>query len=78
MAKQRKKNKASKKARNRHYQKAKHRESCVKSCAENYYKQQAEIINSLKPVAAAARRFNDRSTEIGREIRNAAQTKIEQ
>ena len=78
MAKQRKAKKASKKARNQHYQKAKLRESRVKSCAENYYKQQTGIINSLKPVAAAARRLNDRAAEIRREIRNAAQTESEQ
>lgn len=61
---------ATQKARKRHYLKIKQRETRAKVYAENYYKQQAKLINSLKPVAAAAKRFNDRAAEIEREMRN--------
>lgn len=65
---------ASQKARKRHYLKIKQRESRAKAYTENYYKQQANTINKLKPVMTAAKRFNDRAAEIEREIRNAVQT----
>ena len=32
--------------------------------AENYFKKQAETINSLKPVMAAAKRFRERRSEL--------------
>lgn len=63
----------------RHYQKRKQeRDFRAKTYRENYYRQQAAAINNLKPIAAAARRFRDRTVEIEREIRNAIHTESEQ
>ncbi len=54
----------------RHYQMRK-QETHVKAYAENYYKQQANTINRLKSVMAAARRLNDRTAQAERDSQNA-------
>lgn len=58
MAKQRK-------TRNRrHIKHNRKREFHATPHAENYFKKQAETINSLKPVMAAAKRFRERRGEL--------------
>ena len=53
------------KARNRKYiQHNRERKFCSNPHAENYYKEQAKIINNLKPVMAAARRFKERRDKL--------------
>ncbi len=64
MAKQHKTKSKKLKPRNRQYMRHKHkREFRAKSNAENYYKEQAKIINKLKPVMAAAKRVKERRDE---------------
>lgn len=65
---------ATQKARKRHYLKIKQRETRAKVYAENYYKQQAKLINGLKPVAAAAKRLSERAAQAARDLQSAAHT----
>lgn len=78
MGKKHRSRSATQKARKRHFLKIKEREARAKVYAENYYRQQAKLINGLKPVAAAAKRFNNRAAEIEREMRNTAPEEIKQ
>lgn len=69
---------AKKHSKKRHYQKRKReREMRAKSYAENYYKKQMNVINTLKPFAAAAKRLNDRAAQAERDSRNTEGIKQE-
>lgn len=54
----------------RHYKK---REQIREVRAESYFKQQANTINSLKPVATAWKRLSERAAQAARDSRNATQ-----
>ncbi len=65
------------KKRNRRKQRYIKRERIREVRAENYFKRQANVINALKPVAAVAKRFNDRAAQAERDSRNTEEIKQE-
>jgi len=69
---------AKKRNRKQRYQKAKARAGKARKIyAENYYKKQMNVINTLKPFAAAAKRLNDRAAQAERDSRNTEEIKQE-
>lgn len=47
------------------------RKANAKQYAENYYMRQMSVINTLKPITAAARKLNDRAAQAERDSKNA-------
>ncbi len=62
------------KKRNRGKRRYKKREQARELRAENYFKQQAETINRLKPVISAWKRLNERAAQAERDAQNAVHT----